>query len=115
MQVDELKQRVLAALDDLKGRDVVVLDVRASSSVTDCMVIASGTSSRQVVALARHLMDEMKQQDVAVLGVEGVDAGEWVLVDLGDLVVHIMQPQTREFYDLEKLWGEFASPMSHQA
>ncbi|SFX62817.1 ribosome silencing factor [Marinospirillum alkaliphilum] len=115
MQVDELKQRVLAALDDLKGRDVVVLDVRASSSVTDYMVIASGTSSRQVVALARHLMDEMKQQDVAVLGVEGVDAGEWVLVDLGDLVVHIMQPQTREFYDLEKLWGEFASPMSHQA
>lgn len=115
MQVDELKQRVLAALDDLKGRDVVVLDVRASSSVTDYMVIASGTSSRQVVALARHLMDEMKQQDVAVLGVEGVDAGEWVLVDLGDLVVHIMQPQTREFYDLEKLWGEFASPMTHQA
>lgn len=115
MQVDELKQRVLVALDDLKGRDVVVLDVRASSSVTDYMVIASGTSSRQVVALARHLMDEMRQQDVPVLGVEGVDAGEWVLVDLGDLVVHIMQPQTREFYDLEKLWGEFASPISHQA
>jgi ribosome-associated protein len=68
-----------------------------------------------VVALARHLMDSVREQGVPLLGVEGVDAGEWVLVDLGDVVVHIMQQQTREFYDLEKLWGDFAAPLSEQA
>lgn len=115
MQIDEIKQRALAALEDLKARDVVVLDVRDSSSVTDYMILASGTSSRQVVALARHLQDELKQQGVQALGVEGQSSGEWVLVDLGDLVVHIMLPQTREFYDLERLWAEFASADRNQA
>lgn len=115
MQLEKMKQRVLTALDDLKAKDVVVLDVAGATSVTDYMVIASGTSSRQVAALAQHLVDEMSQQGVSVLGIEGKDVGEWVLVDLGDMVVHIMQPQTREFYELEKLWGAFATPATHQA
>lgn len=115
MQIDEIKQRALAALEDLKARDVVVLDVQNSSSVTDYMIIASGTSSRQVVALAQHLQETLKQQGIHALSVEGQSAGEWVLVDLGDLVVHIMLPQTREFYDLERLWGEFASAARNQA
>lgn len=115
MQPETIKQQVLNVLDDLKAKDVVVLDVTDATSVTDYMVIASGTSSRQVAALAQHLVDEMKKQGIPVLGIEGKDVGEWVLVDLGDLVVHIMQPQTREFYELEKLWGAFAAPATHQA
>lgn len=115
MQLEKMKQQVLAALDDLKAKDVVLLDVTDATSVTDYMIIASGTSSRQVVALAQHLVDEMKEQGVPVLGIEGKEVGEWVLVDLGDVVVHIMQPQTREFYELEKLWGAFAAPATHQA
>ena len=81
-----------------------MLDVRGKSSITDMMVVASGTSDRQVKALADSVIEKVKQHDMAPLGVEGQQAGEWIVVDLVDVVVHIMLPQVRDFYNLEKLW-----------
>ena len=105
MQADELKDTVLDALEDLKGTDIVDLDVRDMTSVTDIMIIASGTSDRHVKSLADAVVTACKKIGVAPLGVEGQREGEWVLVDLGDVVVHVMQPRIREFYALEKLWA----------
>jgi len=105
MQTDELKDTVLRALEDLKGTDIVEFDVRNMTSVTDVMVIASGTSDRHVKSLANAVVTTCKKAGVAPLGVEGEREGEWVLVDLGDVVVHVMQPRIREFYALEKLWA----------
>ena len=93
------------ALDDLKAVDPVVLDVRELSSVMDWRVVASGTSSRHVKALADNVMMKAKEQGLRPLGVEGERVGEWVLVDFGDVVVHVMQPAARSFYDLERLWS----------
>lgn len=104
MQADELKQLVITAIEDLKGEDIRELDVKGKTSVTDIMIIASGTSSRHVKSIANNVATEAKHAGVKPLGVEGEEQGEWVLVDLGDIVVHIMQPHVREFYDLEKLW-----------
>lgn len=115
MHVEKLKQLTIDALEELKAKNIVVIDVKSSTSVTDYMVIASGTSSRQVIGLARNVHKAMKEQGIEPLGIEGLDAGEWVLVDLGDVLVHVMQSEIREFYDLEKLWGEFATPITHQA
>lgn len=109
MQVDELKQLMISAIEDLKGEDIRELDVKDKTSVTDIMIIASGTSSRHVKSIANNVAIEAKQAGVIPMGVEGEDQGEWVLVDLGDIVVHIMQPHIREFYDLEKLWEIDAS------
>ena len=108
MRLDRLKKLVIVALEDLKAKDIKVLDVRGLSNVTDLMIVASGTSDRQVKAIARHVVEKAKQKDLPPLGVEGEQAGEWALVDLGDAVVHIMLPQTRDFYNLEKLWGDAA-------
>ncbi len=104
MQTDELKQTALQALDDLKGIDISVFDVRSMTSVTDVMIIATGTSDRHVKSLADAVVMACKHAGVQPLGVEGEREGEWVLVDLGDVVVHVMQPRVREFYALEKLW-----------
>ena len=93
------------AIEALKGQDVVVLDVRRITDVTDFMVIASGRSDRQVKAVAEHVVEKAKDSGIRPLGVEGLDRGEWVLVDLCDVVVHVMQPDTREYYQLEKLWS----------
>lgn len=103
--IDALKQLVLTAIDDMKGEDLVVIDVHGKTSVTDLLVIASGTSNRHVKSIASNVVTEAKAQGYRPLGVEGEDQGEWVLVDLGDVVVHVMQPQVRQFYDLEKLWS----------
>ena len=105
MQAEELKQLVLDALDELKGRQLVALDVRELTGVMDYLVIASGTSNRHVKSLAGNVRDGAKKQGVRPLGVEGEDSGEWVLVDFGDVVVHVMLPATRDFYDLERLWS----------
>lgn len=105
MEVDQLKEIVLDALDDLKAKDVKVIDVRGQSNVTDLMVIATGTSSRQVKSLADNVAQKSKEQGNPPLGVEGEDAGEWVLVDLGDIVVHVMLEPVRQFYQLERLWS----------
>lgn len=108
MDAEELKQIIVEALEDLKGVDIKVLDVRGKTSVTDIIVIAAGTSDRQVKALARNVVDKVKEKGIRPLGIEGEREGEWVLVDLGDVVVHVMLPQVRDFYNLEKLWGESA-------
>jgi ribosome-associated protein len=104
MATDELKKRVIDALEDLKAEHIVELDVRDKTDVTDYLIVASGTSSRHVRAIAENVVQEAKQADHAPLGVEGENDGEWVLVDLADIVVHVMQPKVRKFYDLESLW-----------
>jgi ribosome-associated protein len=105
MQTDELKSIARQALEDLKGVDIVEFDVRDMTTVTDVMIIASGTSDRHVKSLADAVVMACKKAGVPPLGVEGEQEGEWVLVDLGDVVVHVMQPRIREFYALEKLWS----------
>ena len=100
----QLRALVLAALDDLKARDVREIDVREKSSVTDLLVVASGTSSRHVKSIADEVVRKAKQAGLPPIGVEGQREAEWVLVDLGDIVVHVMLPRTREFYGLERLW-----------
>ena len=91
-------------LDDLKAEAIARLDVRHLTSVTDLMVIATGRSNRHVRAVAETLIEQSKERGLTPIGVEGLDGGEWVLIDLADVVVHVMLPKVREFYDLEKLW-----------
>lgn len=105
MQATELQERIHQLLDDAKAQNVVVLDVRKISSIADFMVVATGTSTRHVSAVADNLIDSLKKEGVRAWGVEGQDTGEWVLVDFGDVIVHIMQAETRDFYQLEKLWS----------
>ena len=102
---DDLKNLILTALDDMKAENIVEIDVNGKTSVTDLMVIASGTSSRHVKSIASNVMVEAKKKGRQPLGMEGAEQGEWVLVDCGDIVVHVMQPHVREFYGLEKLWS----------
>lgn len=102
--IEKLLETVHAAVEELKAKDVVEIDVRGKSSVTDFMVIASGTSSRHVKSIADEVVKFAKRLDVMPLGVEGELEAEWVLVDLGDVVVHVMLPRIREFYALERLW-----------
>ena len=94
----------LNELDEMKANDIKVLDVSALTTVTDTMIIASGTSTRHVKAIASSLGAAAKKAGIPPIGVEGVGQGDWVLVDLGDLIAHIMIPETRDFYQLEKLW-----------
>lgn len=101
---ETLKQIVVDALEALKAVDVRVLDVHGVSDVTDVMIIASGNSNRQVKALAENVIEKAKEKQYRPLGVEGLEAGEWALVDLGDVVVHVMLPRVRDFYQLERLW-----------
>jgi ribosome-associated protein len=105
MNVDQLTKVVLDALDDMKAQNVHVIDVREKTSVTDVMVISSGTSARQVKSQAERVIEKSKEYGVQPIGVEGEKEAEWILVDLGDVVVHVMQPSIRDFYHLEKLWA----------
>ena len=105
MKPEEMKQAVVSALEDIKARDIVVMDVRKLTSMTDYMIVASADSNRQTRALSDNVQKKLKALGEEVVGVEGEDTGEWVLVDLGAVVVHIMQPTIREYYNLEQLWG----------
>ena len=105
MRSEAMNDLVGSALDELKGLEIRSLDVRELTDVTDFMVIASGRSDRQVKALAQNVIEKAKASGIQPLGVEGMDRGEWVLVDLCDVVVHVMQKETRETYQLEKLWS----------
>lgn len=100
----QLVDTALAALDDLKAKDVVSLDVRPMTSLADVMVIASGTSSRHVKSLADNVVEKIKEAGFRPLGMEGERDGEWILIDLAGVIVHVMLPATRAFYDLERLW-----------
>lgn len=101
---DTLRRRVLAALDELKARDIREIDVRGRTSIADLLIIASGTSSRHVKSIADEVVKYAKRAGMLPLGVEGETEAEWVLVDLGDIIVHLMLPRVREFYGLERLW-----------
>ena len=103
--VENNLQRVLSSLDDSKAEDVVTIDLRGRSPLADYMVIASGGSQRHVSALADHLLYAMKDCNKGQTRVEGLSECDWVLIDLGDIIVHLFRPETREFYNLEKMWG----------
>lgn len=104
-RADALLAVTLAALEDMKAGDVRVIDVRDMTTITDIMVVASGTSTRHVKAIADNVVQEAKKHGVRALGVEGDKGAEWILVDLADVVVHVMMPAIRDFYALEKLWS----------
>jgi ribosome-associated protein len=104
LSMDAVRDLVIDALEEIKAVNTVTLDVRALTDVMDCLIICSGTSNRHVKSLAENVVVKAKAAGLQPLWVEGQDAGEWVLVDLGDVVVHVMLPATRDFYDLERLW-----------
>ena len=101
---DALLERILSSLDENKAEDVVAIDLRGRSEIADHMVICSGRSSRQVASLSEKLIDDVKQSLGVYAKLEGKDAGDWVLIDVGDIVVHVFRPEVREFYQLEKMW-----------
>lgn len=104
--VDDLQRLVLRILEDMKAQDVKTLDVRQLTDVTDVMIIASGTSDRHVRSMADRVRDRVKEEaSIRPIGVEGESEGDWILIDLGDIVVHLMRPEIREYYDLERLWS----------
>ncbi|MCS3454971.1 ribosome silencing factor [Aeromonas rivuli] len=105
MQEQQLHAFIIDKIDDMKGRDIVTLDVRGQSTITDTLIICSGNSSRHVCAIASNLASEARHAKLNLLSVEGQQTGEWVLVDLGSVIVHVMQDEYRDFYQLEKLWG----------
>ncbi len=108
---ETLLRAVLASLDDDKAEEVVQIDLRGKSEIGDYMVIASGRSTRQVAAIAENLTDRLKSAFGLVSKVEGKETGDWVLIDAGDVIVHVFRPEVREFYQLEKMWmpGGFAA------
>ena len=105
MRLDKLTQAAVTALEDIKGRDIAVLDVKKLTALFDKIIVVSADSARQGKALSGHLQEKMKALGARVVSVEGERAGEWILVDLGFLVVHIMQPAIRRHYNLEELWA----------
>jgi ribosome-associated protein len=105
MHAEQLREIAQQALEEIKAHDIVVLDTRKLTSLFDYMIVASAESARQTKALARNVAEKVKEAGGSVLGVEGEQTGEWVLVDLGDMVIHIMQPAIRSYYNLEQLWG----------
>ena len=105
MKLEKLAELIINTLEDNKATNIQTLDVKTLTSVADLMIIASGTSSRQVTSIAEKLIEETKKNNIQPLGSEGKEYGEWALVDLGDIIVHIMHPVTRAHYQLEKLWS----------
>lgn len=106
MRIDRMVKAIVAAMEDIKAKDVVVLDVSKMTALFDRMIVASADSSRQTKAMSGNVQEKLKALGAKVYGVEGEQSGEWVLVDLGQVVVHIMQPAARAYYNLEELWGE---------
>ena len=100
-----IKKHVISALEEIKAFDIVSLDVKKMTSISDFMIIASASSTRQTKALARNIKDKMSTFGVEIIGIEGETEGDWVLVDLGDIIVHIMTPTTRAYFNLEELWS----------
>lgn len=109
MDSAELNKLVIDALDDMKAQDISVIDVTDRTSVTDSMILATGTSSRHVQAVVDNVSEKAKASGIVPIGSEGRGNSDWVLLDLGDAVVHVFTAQAREYYDLERLWGEPSS------
>lgn len=105
MNIEQLQKVVIDALEDLKAKEITVLDVTQVTDVTDTMIFVTGTSNRHVKSLASNISVEVKKNGVQPIGIEGDDIGDWVLVDLGDILVHVMLPEIRDLYDLERLWS----------
>ncbi len=105
MQPEELTEIILTTLEEMKAQDIQILDVRGKTSITDIMIFASGTSDRHVKSLAESVAFQAKQAGEPPIGLEGTTEGEWALVDLNGVVVHVMQPKVRDFYQLERLWS----------
>ena len=105
-----LLERILASLDEDKAEDVVQIDLRGKTAIADFMVIATGRSSRQVAGISEKLSDRLKHEYGIISKIEGRDTGDWVLIDTGDVIVHVFRPEVREFYQLEKMWQPGMSP-----
>lgn len=105
MKLLQLEKLVVDALEDIKGRDIEVINTSRLTSLFDSIVVACGDSNRQVRSLARNVQDKAREAGVDIISCEGEETGDWVLVDLGDIVVHVMQPAVRSYYRLEELWG----------
>ncbi len=108
LTTDELQQLVITALEDLKAENISHINLEGISGFTDRMVFASGNSNRHVKSIAQSVIDAVKKANLTVTGVEGEEVGDWILVDLGDIVLHVMLPETRDFYDIERLWSDQA-------
>lgn len=104
LNTEELKKLALKALEDLKGKDITSMDVTDHCDFTDVMIFCTGTSNRHVKSLAQNVVEVAKKNDQQPLGVEGEEEGDWVLIDLGDVIVHVMQQEVRDFYKVEELW-----------
>ncbi|MDR2165476.1 MAG: ribosome silencing factor [Zoogloeaceae bacterium] len=115
MELRKLQKIVVVALEDIKGKDIEVINTSRLTSLFERIVIACGDSSRQVKALAHNVQDKVQAAGGEVLSIEGEEAGEWVLVDLGDIVVHVMQPAIRSYYNLEELWQGSPDRAKHAA
>lgn len=102
---DDALVTVLASLEDSKAEDIVTIDIRGKSALGDHMVVVSGRSNRHVMAICDHLVKDIKQSDAGTPKVEGQEAGDWVLIDTGDVIVHVFRPEVREFYNIEKMWS----------
>ncbi len=111
--LDAMKLAVIDALEDIKGFDISVMDVRKLTNMTSYMIVASATSSRQAKAMGDNVREKLKEKGYEIRGTEGEKDGEWVLVDLNDIVVHIMIPATRAYYNLEQLWGDAEARRGH--
>lgn len=114
MGPEKLSKIAVAALEDIKGRDIVVLNVRKMTALFDKVIIVSGDSNRQVRALANNVCEEVKKAGGRVFGSEGEQTGEWALVDLGAVIVHVMQPAIRQYYNLEEIWGPSQRPATRK-
>jgi ribosome-associated protein len=113
LSLDDLQNIVINALEDIKGQNILVFNAQPLTSMFDRVIVVSGTSNRQTRAMAKNLHDQVKQVGGQVYGAEGEETGEWVLVDLGDIIVHVMQPAIRDYYRLEEIWGKY--PIDWQA
>jgi len=111
--LDSFKAAVIDALEDIKGFDIAVMDVRKLTNMTSYMIVASATSSRQAKAMGDNVREKLKEKGYEIRGTEGEKEGEWVLVDLNDIIVHIMVPASRAYYNLEQLWSETENRKSH--
>ena len=103
--IQKMRDVAVAALEDVKGKDILALDTTQLTDMFECMIVATGDSNRQVRALANNVREELKEKGYEVLSMEGEEYGDWVLVDAGNVIVHVMLPAVRDYYDLEQLWG----------